>query len=378
MDDPSGAKDLLIPFRTGPCVVTDPLLARIAFHDLFDKDEAAARELVRHRLRQALERGYRVPLGREPFPGPGGRPKAPYPVPVHNLPLPSANFVGRQDELEELARRLAESGRTAITQPRRAITGLGGIGKTQLALRYAYTHLADYDLIRWLRAEEPASLATGYTGLAAPLGLDPATPDQSALIEAIRIKLERTPRWLLVFDNATSPAALDPYLPRLGSGHVLITSRWQHWEEMAGVMDLDVLPEDDAVRLLLGEDEADPARRAEARQLAGDLGCLPLALAQARAYARRLKVDLTTYRRRFAESRAKVLRWRPNDADYPLAVAQACRRRLPQLPASTQVPARCWSFSPSSHPMPCRVRCCARFRTRLWNRSATSRTSMRR
>jgi tetratricopeptide (TPR) repeat protein len=321
MDDPGSAKDLLIPFRVGPCVVTDPLLARIAFQDLFDKDEAAARELVRHRLRQALERGYRVPLGREPFPG--GRPEAPYPIPVHNLPLPSVSFVGRQDELEELARRLAEGGRTAITQPRRAITGLGGIGKTQLALRYAYTHLADYDLIRWLRAEEPASLATGYTGLAAPLGLDPATPDRPALIEAIRAKLERTPRWLLVFDNATSPATLDLYLPRLGTGHVLITSRWQHWEGMAGVMDLDVLPEDDAVRLFLGVDEADPARREEARQLAEDLGRLPLALAQARAYARRLKVDLATYRRRFAESRAKVLAWRPKDADYPLAVAQA-------------------------------------------------------
>src|SRR3954451_2230090 len=67
-DAPGGARALLIPFRAGPCAVSDPLLARLAFHDLFDKHEPAARELVLGRLRQAVEPGHRVPLGPAPFP----------------------------------------------------------------------------------------------------------------------------------------------------------------------------------------------------------------------------------------------------------------------------------------------------------------------
>ena len=76
-------------------------------------------------------------------------------------------------------------------------------------------------------------LAADYAGMAPALGLDPGMPDQAALIAAIRGKLERTDRWLLVFDNATEPGSLDAYLPRSGGGHVLITSRWQEWEGTA-------------------------------------------------------------------------------------------------------------------------------------------------
>src|SRR3954452_1088226 len=315
--DPRGTEDRLIPFRVGPCT-PNPLLGRIAFHDLFDKDESAARELVLERLREAVEPGHRVPLGEAPFPFAA----APFPVPDHNLPRAAGPFVGRGDELADLSLRLAASGRAAITQPH-AITGLGGVGKTTIALRHAYTHLRDYDLIRWLPAEEPATLAAAYAGLAAPLGLDPATPDQPALVAAVRSRLERTPRWLLVFDNATDPASLDPYLPRLGAGHVLVTSRRQDWGEAAGTLELDVLPEDEAVALLLGDAPADAAARAQAAALAAELGRLPLALAQARAFMRARKLDIAAYRRQLAEARPKVLAWRRTDAPYPLPVAQA-------------------------------------------------------
>jgi TIR domain len=68
MEDPRGAKDLLILFRAGPCVVSNPLLQTFEFRDLFDKAEPTARELVLRRLRQAVEPGHRVPLGDAPFP----------------------------------------------------------------------------------------------------------------------------------------------------------------------------------------------------------------------------------------------------------------------------------------------------------------------
>src|SRR3954451_7660305 len=268
MEDPGGTKDLLVLCRVGPCVVANPLLSPIEFRDLYEsKAEPAARELVLGRLRQAVELGHRVPLGPAPFPR--DLPSAPFPVPDHNLPRAAGPFVGRADELADLAERLAASGRAAITQPH-AITGLGGVGKTTLALRYAYTHLADYDLVRWLPAEEPATLAAAYAGLAGPLGLDPATPDQPVLIAAVRAKLERTPRWLLVLDNATGPASLDPYLPRLGTGHVLVTSRRQDWGEAAGTRELDGLPKDQAVALRLGDAPADEATHRQAAALAAE------------------------------------------------------------------------------------------------------------
>jgi tetratricopeptide (TPR) repeat protein len=251
-------------------------------------------------------------------------------VAEHNLPQPNPTFVGRTAELEALQQALASTGRGAITQSRQAISGLGGIGKTQLALAYAYARLGDYDLIRWLRAEEPTALAADYAGLAPALGLDPNAPDRVALIAAIRDKLERADRWLLVFDNATEPGSLAPYLPRIGGGHVLVTSRWREWEGTATALELEELPEAEAVALLLGSDTDDLARRAEAAGLAEELGRLPLALAQARAFMRARQVGVAGYRGQLAAARPKVLAWRPSAAAYPLAVAQAWQASLDQ------------------------------------------------
>jgi hypothetical protein len=194
--DPGGERDLLILFRVNACA-PHPLLGRIAHVDLFNcaSDEEAWEE-VRHRLLKAVQPSYRRPLGEAAWPG-AKTAHAPFPVPEHNLPFPNLSFVGRTDELDELARALASTGRSAITQLPQAITGLGGIGKSQLALAYAYARLADYDLIRWIRAEEPTALATDYAGLASALRLDPETRDQAVLVAAIRTALERCDRWLL-------------------------------------------------------------------------------------------------------------------------------------------------------------------------------------
>jgi hypothetical protein len=279
--DPRSRQGLLIPVRVRECEI-EGLLAQITYADLTGCEEAEAQQRLLERVKKAVDPSYRAkPATRPGFPGgpPRQVPDRPrFPVAEHNLPQPNRT-VGRMAELEALMQALAATGRGAITQPR-AITGLGGIGKTQLALAYAYTHLADYDLIRWLRAEEPTALAADYAGLAPALGLDPETPDQAALIAAIRGRLERTNRWLLVFDNATQPAAIEPYLPPTGRGHVLITSRWRDWEGMAEALELEVLPKAEAIDLLLGEGIGDAAQHAAAAELAGKLGRLPLALAQ--------------------------------------------------------------------------------------------------
>src|SRR3954447_8540414 len=318
-EDPGHEHDRLLLVRVRPC---DPpgLLKPFVWLDVADLPEAEAKQLILARVGGLR----RKPPEPPPFPSPGHEAvteKPRFPVPDHNLPRAAGPFVGRADELADLGQALAKGGRAAITQPH-AITGLGGVGKTTLALRYAYAHLADYDLVRWLPAEEPATLAAAFTTLAAPLGLDPATPDQPALVAAIRARLERTPRWLLVFDNATDPASLDPYLPRLGTGHVLVTSRRQDWGEAAGTLELDVLPEAEAVALLLGDAPADEAAREQAVALAAELGHLPLALAQARAFTRARGLAVAASRAQLAAARPKVLAWRRPAAPYTLPVAE--------------------------------------------------------
>ena len=171
--DATSEHDRLIPIRVRLCE-PDGLLAQIVYEDLIGRQEPEAKQQLLQRVSELRRKPAEQPL----FPGPPQREilreKPSFPIPDHNLPLPTRSFVGRGEELEELHRALVGTGRSAITQPR-AITGLGGVGKTQLALHYAYAHLTDYDLIRWLRAEEPATLAADYAGMAPALGLDPET-----------------------------------------------------------------------------------------------------------------------------------------------------------------------------------------------------------
>jgi TIR domain len=177
--DPTSARDLLVPIRVRECE-PDGLLAQIVYLDLTVSTRDQARGLLLKRVSGERPKPDEEP----PFPIPSASlPSAArmvkheprFPLADHDLPQPDRAFVGRTAELAALRKALTAGGRTAITQPH-AITGLGGIGKTQLALHYAYAYLADYDLVRWLRAEEPAALAVDYAALAPTLGLDPAPP----------------------------------------------------------------------------------------------------------------------------------------------------------------------------------------------------------
>ncbi len=220
-----------------------------------------------------------------------GPPTRPSPSPTTISPALRAAFVGRTAELKKLARRPSPSrGRSVITQPRSPASAASARLSSPY---YVYAHLADYDLIRWLRAEQPATLAADYTSLGPALSLETDASDQDALIAAIRKRLERTPRWLLIFDNATAPSSLDPYLPTLGGGHVIVTSRRQDWSDTAQPLELGLLPEADAVAILMRGPRPTTAQRGAAVALAQDLDRLPLALAQARAFMRGAQISVS-------------------------------------------------------------------------------------
>jgi hypothetical protein len=225
--------------------------------------------------------------------------------------------------LAELQRLLTSGRGPAVLI--QAITGLGGVGKTQTVLTYAYRHLADYRLVWWLRAENAATLAADYSALAEPLGLAPAATDQEKLIGSVRAALQAREDWLLVFDNVEEPELPRAFLPTTGQGHALITSRRTDWQSVAKVLELEVMKEGEALQLLTGH--PDPAtlpvaKRAEAETLAKELGYLPLALAQARAYMAGTGKSLAGYRRLFEASRPAVLERGRASQDYPTSVAK--------------------------------------------------------
>jgi serine/threonine protein kinase len=247
-------------------------------------------------------------------------------VPLRRNP----NFTGREGLLGELAASLRQRGRLAIA----ALRGLGGVGKSQLALEYAYRHANDYDLVAWLRAEEPETLSEDFASLAEALGLpERETPVQQSKVAAVRAWLERNDNWLVIFDNASNPDSIRSFLPRTTMGHMLVTSRHQSWRELGVSVAVDEMDPEEAVEFLLrrtGETD-----RAAAARLAEDLGRLPLALEGAAAYMETTGRSLKTYLPLLRDQQ-RVLLAGPRAADYPATLGGAWEISFRHLEEETQ------------------------------------------
>lgn len=150
------------------------------------------------------------------------------------LPQRNPNFTGREDILAELRVALTSG---LVAGWKQALTGLDGTGKSQIAMEYAYRHKEEYKFIWLLQSEEPAALASNYAGLAKELDLpEKSCADQTAIIVAVKRWLGDNSNWLLIFDNAKGSDDIEQYLPREGTGHIIITSRNPNWGRLAGVL----------------------------------------------------------------------------------------------------------------------------------------------
>jgi tetratricopeptide (TPR) repeat protein len=288
--DPTGERGLLLPVRVAE--VTPPGLLRSRIYlDLVGLDEpaATARLLAGVRLDRAKPVGRRLYPGGQTTPSgarfPGQRPA------IFEVPARNPHFTGRNDLLQALRAHLAKNTTGAVVQAG-AVHGLGGVGKTQLAVEYAHRYAADYDLVWWIRAEQPAAISGRLAQLARRLGL-PELPSLDEQVGAVFDALGQRDRWLLVYDNALTPADLTGLRPPAGGGQVLVTSRNPAWSGVAATVRVEVFSRDQAVGFLAKRTGS--GDQAALRRLAGMLGDLPLALEQAAAYLEETAIDVGEY-----------------------------------------------------------------------------------
>lgn len=196
------------------------------------------------------------------------------------LPPRNPRFVGREELLTRI-RGLLGNGPVVLLPS--ADHQLGGTGRTQLAVEYAYRYADTYDLVWWIPAEQTAGMRAALVGLAKELKL-PEARDINRTLGAVRDALSRGEpyrNWLVVFENANRPEDIKPYLPS-GAGHVLVTSRNPRWtSEVAQAVPVAVFDRTDSVDFLRRRAPELPV--ADAERIAERLGDVPMALDQAAA-----------------------------------------------------------------------------------------------
>jgi TIR domain len=318
--DPIGKDRKLLPVRVKECQ-RDGLLAVIGYIDLVGLEEDLAKNALLDGVRLERAKPAQVPT----FPGMAERiikaaPRFPEALPpIWNVPFSqNPNFTGREQTLAELYASLFSNQPGAWKQ---ALWGMGGAGKTQIAVEYTYRHKAKYELVWWLRSEEPTTLSADYAALAIDLDLpEKSLKDQSEIGKAVRRWLEHNPGWLLIFDNAQNPTDLQNYFPRGGGGHVIITSRNPEWGSDAKVIGILVFGRQESIDFLLNRTKQRDV--VAAGNLAEALGDLPLALEQAAAYISKSGMPFSHYLEMFQKHRKKILELGEPTA-YPDTVATA-------------------------------------------------------
>src|SRR5262249_4132894 len=147
-----------------------------------------------------------------------------------NVPHPRNEFfTGRDEVVAAIRKRLTRRRKAALAQ---AISGLGGIGKTQTAVEYAHRYRDRYQAILWLNAETPLGLKAGCGELARLMRMPHPQGDLDQAVLALKQWLAIESGWLLIFDNADAPAMLEPFLPDAEHGNILVTSRAQDFQDI--------------------------------------------------------------------------------------------------------------------------------------------------
>jgi tetratricopeptide (TPR) repeat protein len=253
--------------------------------------------------------------------------------PIWSAEIPSRNpnFTGRVAALSTLRANLTDPAHPQA----QVISGMGGVGKTEIATEYIHRYRDEYEIIWWIRAEHHDRVRDALVNLGQRLELRVATSGSArnraiaAVLEALQSGVRAN--WLLVYDNAAQPLDLQRYLPRCPpGGHIIVTSRLQNWPGYIEADNVEILPftEEESVSFLrhrvpfLGADgrpDEDERRASEAGRLAAALGHLPIAVEHAAAYLTETSQSVDDYLTRFAENAHRLLS--EQSAEFPESVS---------------------------------------------------------
>ncbi|WP_017302191.1 tetratricopeptide repeat protein [Nodosilinea nodulosa] len=278
--------------------------------------------------------------------------------PLFLAPRRNPFFTGREAVLGQIHQAMA-AGETA------ALSGLGGVGKTQTAAEYAHRYLGHYSNVLWVRAETQDELTSGLTALAQDLGLKPSQEaDQAVVVQAVKGWLSQNAGWLLVLDNADHLELVRDWLALGNQGHILLTTRASETRPLAVCVPVLKMPLQEGALFLLRRsgrvgkegtwEEATEADQALALALCAQMDGLPLALDQAGAYILETPSSLKEYLRLYETAGPQLLAQRGDNAlDHPsvtitfgLAVPVASQR----LPAVAALLNLCAFLAPDGIP----------------------------
>ena len=268
--------------------------------------------------------------------------------PPSTLPYaPLGNLLkGRDDDLQKLQRELGPIPENAATPSTAvALIGLGGVGKTRLAIEHAWRGAALHSAVLFGSARTPEALNRSLAGLATVLDL----PEKAASEEAIQRQavlgwLCSHPGWLLILDGIDAKEAaqaVESLLPQTSGGQLLVTTRLSRWSAAVRRLPLEVLSPEAAAEFLLertaGSRKQETGDPLAARDLAQQLDCLALALEQAGAYIDERCISFSSYRREWQQRRDQLLSWfDPQLMQYPQSVATTWLTSFQQLSADAQ------------------------------------------
>ncbi|MGW8690443.1 FxSxx-COOH system tetratricopeptide repeat protein [[Kitasatospora] papulosa] len=337
-EDPGGGRRQLLPLRVSDVRLSAPYIDRNPV-DLFRLDEVHATTA----LMRALDRPVQLGDGMSPGPRfPGTVPR------IWNAPPRNPGFTGRSLVLERMRDQLGGGMAVVLPQPQ-TLYGLGGVGKTQVALEYVHRFMADYDLVWWISSEQIDDVVASLAELAVRLGAQGGDDMAAASQEAVDLLRRGVPseRWLLVFDNADDPERLRRYFPQGGSGHILVTSRNQTWSAHGDALPVDVFLREESVEHL--QRRAPGLSDEDADQVAMAVGDLPLAVEQAAAWIAETATPIDTYLEQLARQAPQVLALN-QPAGYPEPVAATWNISIERLkersPAAVRLLQLCAFFAP--------------------------------